>query len=61
MIDERFIDSVSNIVARGCHVHPCTSGSGTSVEFETNRFLYGVERRMHVKNILVSKFISFDK
>ena len=45
-----FVDSVSNIMARGCHDEPCTS----SYSIETDRFLYGLERRMNFKNIIVS-------
>ena len=58
MDDDVFIDAVSNIVSRGCHVHPCTRGAVTSVSFETNRPLYGIERRMNFKNILVSKWVA---
>ena len=45
-----FIDSVSNIIARGCHIYPCSGSSSV----DTNRLLYGLERRIHFKNIIVS-------
>ena len=45
-----FIDSVSSIVAQGCHAEPCAS----SHSIETNRFLYGLERRMNFKITIVS-------
>eukprot|EP00571_Detonula_confervacea_P012972 CAMPEP_0172305388 /NCGR_PEP_ID=MMETSP1058-20130122/6691_1 /TAXON_ID=83371 /ORGANISM="Detonula confervacea, Strain CCMP 353" /LENGTH=1217 /DNA_ID=CAMNT_0013016979 /DNA_START=73 /DNA_END=3723 /DNA_ORIENTATION=+ len=48
MVDDMFISQVSHIVARGCHVYPCSSTSAV----DTNRFLYGLERKMNFKNII---------
>ena len=56
--DDMFIDAVSNIAARGCHKPSGLSCSGVG-SVETNRFLYGLERRMHFKNIIrVSLFMT---
>ncbi|KAL7552072.1 hypothetical protein ACHAWF_015324, partial [Thalassiosira exigua] len=48
MDNDVFIDAVSGIVAQGCHARPCTS----AIAVETNRVLYGLERKMHFKNIV---------
>lgn len=53
MDNDVFVDSVSNIVVRGCHLsdnYPCSASTYTSVD--TNRFLYGRERRTNFKNII---------
>ena len=52
MDDDVFIDAVSNIVARGCHKSIHSECSSPTMSVETNRFLYGIERRMHFKNII---------
>ena len=54
--DDMFIDAVSNIAARGCHKPSGLSCSGVG-SVETNRFLYGLERRMHFKNIIRVSFV----
>lgn len=53
--DDMFIDAVSNIAARGCHKPSGLSCSRVG-SVETNRFLYGLERRMHLKNIIRVSF-----
>ena len=54
MDDDVFVDAVSNIVTRGCHVnhnhnYPCPASTRTAVE--TDRFIYGLKKRMNF-NIL---------
>ncbi|EJK47381.1 hypothetical protein THAOC_33900, partial [Thalassiosira oceanica] len=51
MSNDAFVEQVSNILARGCHVHPCPPTSFTS-PVKTNRFLHGPERRQNVKNAI---------
>lgn len=49
-----FIDSVSSIIVRGCHLshnYPC-SKSTSHLSLDTDRLLYGLERRMNFKNII---------
>ena len=48
MEDDAFIDAVSNIAARGCHIYPCSK----TPAIDTDRFLYGLERKINVKNII---------
>ena len=48
MEDMAFVDAVSNIAARGCHAYPCSNTDA----IETDRFMYGLERKMNVKNII---------
>ena len=52
--DDSFIDEVSNVVARGCHLGGTASGACSSVAtaIDTDRFLYGLERKMNFKNII---------
>ena len=45
-IDDSFIESVNNIVGRGCHTYFCDSA------VEMDHFLYGFERKMNFKNII---------
>jgi len=53
MEDDVFIDSVSNIVSRGCHsAHNLPCSPSTYYQVNTNRFLYGLERRTNFKNII---------
>ena len=53
MNNDAFVDAVSNIVVRGCHLsdrQPCSASTHAAVD--TKRFLYGRERRINFKNIL---------
>ena len=53
MDNDAFVDAVSNIVVRGCHLsdnYPCSATTYATVD--TNRFLYGRERRTNFKNII---------
>ena len=51
MSNDAFVEQVSNILARGCHVHPCPPTSFTS-PVKTDRFLHGPQRRQNVKNAI---------
>ncbi|KAL3786229.1 hypothetical protein HJC23_002480 [Cyclotella cryptica] len=48
MTDESFIEAVNNIVARGCHLPPCSS----ALSIKSDRYLFGFERKQNVFNIL---------
>lgn len=51
--DDSFIDSVSNIVTRGCHVsHASQCSASTYTSIQPDQFLYGFERRRNFKNII---------
>lgn len=54
MDDDVFIDSVSNIFARGCHQSHQYNCSSITSQFSvnSNRLLYGLERKINFKNIL---------
>eukprot|EP00985_Skeletonema_marinoi_P017904 scaffold9914_cov142-Skeletonema_marinoi.AAC.1 len=48
MSDDSFIDKVNLILARGCHLYPCSSYFAV----ESDRFLYSNEKRTNFRNIL---------
>ncbi|KAL7521361.1 hypothetical protein ACHAWX_006029 [Stephanocyclus meneghinianus] len=48
MKDESFIEAVNNIVARGCHLPPCSP----ALSIKSDKYLFGFERKLNVLNIL---------
>lgn len=48
MSDDSFIEKVNLILARGCHVYPCSSYFAV----ESDRFLYSMEKKTNFRNIL---------
>jgi hypothetical protein len=48
MLDDSFIEKVNLILARGCHLYPCSSYSAV----ESERFLYSMEKKTNFRNIL---------
>ena len=48
MIDDSFIEKVNLILARGCHLYPCSS----YFSVESDRFLYSMEKKRNFRNIL---------
>lgn len=48
MSDDSFIEKVNLILARGCHLYPCSTYSAV----ESDRFLYSTEKKTNFRNIL---------
>lgn len=48
MSDDSFIEKVNLILARGCHLYPCS----TYFAVKSDRFLYSMEKKMNFRNIL---------